>query len=236
MMIRRLATKYARRLGATRIANPNAVQRVPKKRKPKPAERPGWLPREMNMRILCNDMETFVTHCAAPIGILRISGTAEGVTGVAFLDGWEEHRASLRERVACPSVLRECAEQLLEYFCGMRKDLRALRVAPAGTEFQRSIWRALCAVPWGESMTYGELGRRCGYARAVRAVGAAVARNPIAIVIPCHRVMPANGAVGGYAWGAWRKRWLLRHETSHSALSPGEGGSTGGVGMTRRVL
>lgn len=216
MMIRRLATKYARRLGATRIAKPNAVQSVPKKRKPEPAERPGRLPKEMNMRILCNGMKTFVTHCAAPIGILRISGTTEGVTGVAFLDGWEEHRESLRERVACPSALRECVEQLQEYFGGRRKDLRALRIAPTGTEFQLSVWRALCAVPWGENMTYGDLGRRCGYARAARAVGAAVACNPLAIVIPCHRVVPADGAVGGYAWGAWRKRWLLRHEEVHT--------------------
>jgi len=61
-------------------------------------------------------------------------------------------------------------------------------------------------------MTYGELGRQCGYARAARAVGAAVACNPLAIVIPCHRMVPTGAAVGGYAWGIWRKRWLLRHE------------------------
>lgn len=181
-------------------------------------------------------METFVTHCAAPIGVLCISGTAEGVTSIAFLDGWEEHRESLQECAVCPSALQECVEQLREYFCGGRKDLRTLRIAPAGTEFQRSVWRALCAVPWGESMTYGELGRRCGYARAARAVGAAVACNPLAIVVPCHRIIPADGAVGGYVWGAWRKRWLLRHETLYPALSLGKGGPCGGVGMTRRVL
>lgn len=169
-------------------------------------------------------MDVFVTHCAAPIGILRISGTAEGVTGVAFLDGWEEHRKSLRECALCPSALSECAQQLQEYFGGKRKDLRALRIAPTGTEFQRSVWRALCAVPWGERLTYGELGRGCGYDCAARAVGAAVACNPLAVVIPCHRVVPADGAVGGYAWGAWRKRWLLRHEGAIPlSLLKGEG-------------
>ncbi len=159
-------------------------------------------------------MEIYVTHCASPIGILRMSGTDDGVTSVAFLDGWDEHHVRLRERERVPSPLEECREQLREYFGGKRKDLRTLRLAPTGTEFQRSVFGTLLAVPWGESMTYGELGRRCGYARAARAVGAAVACNPLAIVIPCHRVVPTSGAVGGYAWGTWRKRWLLRHEGS----------------------
>ncbi len=188
-------------------------------------------------------MEIAVTHHASPIGVLRISGTDDGVTSVAFLDGWDEHRMCLRERVRerVPSALRECVEQLQEYFCGRRKDMRALRIAPTGTEFQRSVWRTLLAVPWGESMTYGELGGRCGYARAARAVGAAVSCNPLAIVIPCHRVVPTGAAVGGYAWGTWRKRWLLRHEgimvreAPHPALSRGERDHDGGVGITREV-
>lgn len=158
-------------------------------------------------------MEVCVTHCASPIGILRISGTTEGVTGVTFLEGWEEHRACLRERTLSPSVLSECSEQLQEYFSGKRKDLRTLRIIPMGTEFQRSVWKTLFMVPWGENITYVELGRRLGYICAAQAIGAAVSYNPLAVIIPCHRVLPKEREeVGGYAWGTWRKRWLLRHE------------------------
>lgn len=158
-------------------------------------------------------MEVFTTHCASPIGILRISGTMEGVTDITFLDGWEEHRKSLQECTVCPSVLSECREQLREYFGGERRDLRTLRITPMGTEFQRSVWHTLLEVPFGESITYKELGKRIGYALAARAVGGAVARNPLAIIIPCHRVLPEKGGGrGGYVWGAWRKQWLLRHE------------------------
>ena len=154
-----------------------------------------------------------VTHCASPIGILRISGTADGVTGIAFLEGWEEHCGSLLKRTVCPPVLMECSQQLREYFSGKRKDLRTLCIAPIGTEFQRSVWNTLLGVPWGERITYKELGKRVGYALAAHAIVGAVSHNPLAIIIPCHRVLPkGEGEVGGYAWGTWRKRWLLRHE------------------------
>lgn len=133
--------------------------------------------------------------------------------GVAFLDGWEEHRACLRERTAPPSVLSECAEQLKEYFNGKRKDFRTLRIAPVGTAFQQSVWKALLGMSFGEGITYKDLGKKVGYALAAQAVGGAVARNPLAIIIPCHRVLSEDGGdVGGYAWGEGRKRWLLRHE------------------------
>lgn len=158
-------------------------------------------------------MDIFVTHCASPIGILRISGTAEGVTGVTFLEGWEEHRACLQERSVLPSALTECRSQLQEYFEGKRRDLRTVRVVPGGTDFQRSVWKALLRVPWGECITYKELGRQVGYPLAAHAIGGAVTHNPLAIIIPCHRVLPkSEGDRGGYAWGPWRKRWLLRHE------------------------
>lgn len=158
-------------------------------------------------------METFVTHCASPIGILRISGTVDGITGVTFLEGWEEHRACLQERSVLPSVLTECCLQLQEYFEGKRKDLRTVRVVPVGTDFQQSVWETLLRIPWGECMTYQELGRQVGYPLAAQAIGGAVSHNPLTIIIPCHRVLPnGEGEVGGYAWGAWRKRWLLRHE------------------------
>lgn len=158
-------------------------------------------------------METCTTHCASPIGVLRISGTVEGMTEVSFLDGWEEHRQNLQECTVCPSVLSECREQLREYFNGKRRDLRTLRIATVGTAFQQSVWGELLAIPWGAQITYKELGRRVGYPLAAQAVGGAVARNPLAIIIPCHRVLPEEGGgIGGYAWGAWRKQWLLRHE------------------------
>ena len=156
-------------------------------------------------------MEISVTHCASPIGVLQIRGTTEGVTGVTFLDGWDEHRACLRTCKGIPSVLLECTEQLQEYFDGKRKELGTVRVAPRGTEFQRSVWEIILDVPWGASITYREIGTSLGYTHAAQAVGAAVASNPLAVVLPCHRVLPKEG-VGGYVWGTWRKQWLLRHE------------------------
>lgn len=108
-------------------------------------------------------------------------------------------------------VLRESARQIDEFLRGAR-DAFDLPIAAEGTPFQRAVWSALRALPYGARVEYGELARRIGRPRAVRAVGAANAKNPLSIVVPCHRVIGAGGALTGYAGGLERKRWLLALE------------------------
>lgn len=124
---------------------------------------------------------------------------------VAAQAEWDEHE--------CAPV----AGQLAEYFAGARREFE-LELAPQGTVFQRRVWDELTKIPYGETVTYGELARRLELTpEAARAVGAANGTNPIAVVVPCHRVIGANGALTGYAYGLEYKRWLLELE---GALAP----------------
>jgi methylated-DNA-[protein]-cysteine S-methyltransferase len=101
-----------------------------------------------------------------------------------------------------------------EYFSGGRQSFD-LPLGLVGTGFERRVLRRLLAIPFGKTMTYGEVARSIGSPRAARAVGNAVRKNPLAILVPCHRVVPAGRGIGRYASGTWRKRWLLRHEASY---------------------
>jgi methylated-DNA-[protein]-cysteine S-methyltransferase len=106
-----------------------------------------------------------------------------------------------------------------EYFEGRRRDFEDLALAPEGTEFQREVWEALRRIPYGSFVSYGELARKVGRPRAVRAVGQANARNPIGIIQPCHRVVGSDGALVGFGGGLPMKAWLLRHEAAVAAGS-----------------
>lgn len=108
---------------------------------------------------------------------------------------------------------------LAEYFAGRRRSFEDLSLAPEGTAFQRSVWRALCDLPYASTTSYGELAARIGRPRSVRAVGQANARNPIGIVQPCHRVIGADGSLVGFGGGLPMKRWLLEHERRVAAES-----------------
>lgn len=99
-----------------------------------------------------------------------------------------------------------------DYFRGSPPDHRAIPLAPAGTAFQRQVWNLLLEIPWGETRSYGDIAREIADDMSPQAVGGAVGRNPIAIIIPCHRVIGAKGGLTGYAWGLEKKRWLLQHE------------------------
>ena len=107
------------------------------------------------------------------------------------------------------------------YFAGDRRALDAIAVDPAGTPFQKAVWKLLREIPVGETRTYGELAKQLN--SSPRAVGSANGRNPIALVIPCHRVIARGGALSGYAWGVHRKRWLLQHELTSSPASASTG-------------
>lgn len=115
-------------------------------------------------------------------------------------------------RVESDPVLDEAARQLTEYFASERTEFD-LPLRPIGTEFQRRVWQALRDIPFGQTWSYGELAEHIGSPTASRAVGLANGRNPISIVIPCHRVIGANGSMTGYGGGIERKRWLLSHES-----------------------
>lgn len=144
----------------------------------------------------------------SPVGPLTIVASATAVHAIHFgdtsplADSRTDHRQPL---------VAAAAAQLAEYFAGARRDF-ALPLDGAGTAFQRDVWRALVAIPYGVTCGYGELAARLGRPSASRAVGAANGRNPIAIVVPCHRVIGKDGTLTGYGGGMANKRWLLDHE------------------------
>lgn len=146
-------------------------------------------------------------HLETPLGILEISGSEKGIRSVSFLDAMEVGRS---EEV--PKPLQVCLQQLQEYFEGRRTEF-SLPLDPEGTEFQKRVWNRLLEIPYGETLTYGQQSAELGDVKAIRAVAAANGRNPLAIIIPCHRVIGADGSLTGYAGGLWRKKWLLDHET-----------------------
>ena len=145
-------------------------------------------------------------HLETPLGILEITGSEKGIRSVSFLNEIEVSRS---EEV--PEPLRACNQQLEEYFEGLRKEF-SLPLDPEGTEFQKRVWNRLLQIRYGETLTYGQQSAELGDMKAIRAVAAANARNPLAILIPCHRVIGADGSLTGYAGGLWRKKWLLDHE------------------------
>ena len=111
-----------------------------------------------------------------------------------------------------PQILKEPATQLKEYFEGKRREF-SLKLNPVGTVFQKKVWNALLEVPYGKTLSYFELSEKIGDVKAIRAVAAANGKNPIWIVIPCHRIIGSDGSLTGYAGGLHRKKWLLDHES-----------------------
>jgi methylated-DNA-[protein]-cysteine S-methyltransferase len=163
-----------------------------------------------------------VDHLATPIGEALLVSDEQG--RLCALD-WQDHAPRLREflrrrygAVALePGRASSATVQALEgYFAGELDRLEEIRCAPAGTPFQLAVWSALRDIPAGRTSSYGALAARVGRPRAVRAVGHANGANPIGIVIPCHRLVGAHGALTGYGGGLPRKRWLLAHEAAHA--------------------
>jgi methylated-DNA-[protein]-cysteine S-methyltransferase len=146
---------------------------------------------------------TYFTIHPSPVGPLLMTTDGMHLTGVLF-DAPEPHVEWKRGH----PVLDDAGRQLAEYFDGERRDFD-LALAPTGTDFQRSVWEALRGIPYGQTISYGELARRVGNPKASRAVGLANGRNPIVVIVPCHRVIGANGTLTGYGGGLDRKRLLL---------------------------
>ena len=161
---------------------------------------------------------TAQTTILTPLGRMLLARTAKGLAGVWF-EGQKHHPAPL----AVPhqpddALLRRAAAQLRAYFSG---DALAFDVPLdlQGTPFQRSVWQALLAIPAGETRSYGALAKALGSASAVRAVGGAVGRNPVSVIVPCHRVVGSDGSLTGYAGGVDRKRALLALEQAAEGVS-----------------
>ena len=152
------------------------------------------------------------TRFESPIGELLLTASDSALTAVWFPGSGDVTAAPANDgRGPANAVLTRACEQLAEYFAGRRTTF-AVPLEPAGTPFQRRVWDALRAIPYGTTLSYSDLARRLGDVRATRAVGAANGRNPIPIIVPCHRVVGADGSLTGFGGGLDRKRWLLEHE------------------------
>jgi len=141
-----------------------------------------------------------------PLGWAKIEGDLEGLRSISILD---DKPVEINEM---PELLEDAAYQLKEYFKGQRKDFQ-LELNPQGTDFQRRVWQELKTIPFGKQISYLELSKKLGDVKAIRAVAAANGKNPLWIVIPCHRVIGSKGDLVGYAGGLHRKKWLLNHES-----------------------
>jgi methylated-DNA-[protein]-cysteine S-methyltransferase len=151
----------------------------------------------------------------SPIGPLLIAGDAHAVTRIAFPKNGRLARPQPGSTESARGPIGEAMRQLREYFSGNRREFD-LPLAPEGTAFQKMVWRGLQEIPYGETISYGELARRVGNPKASRAVGAANGKNPLPIVVPCHRVIGASGKLGGFGGGLPVKQALLAIETQAS--------------------
>jgi methylated-DNA-[protein]-cysteine S-methyltransferase len=159
----------------------------------------------------------FQNYCSSPLGEVLLAASEQGLAGVWFVQG-QQHMpdtSAWRTNEAHPT-LKTAAQQLTEYFSGQRHTFDVPIHSAWGTPFQRAVWQALQRIPYGHTSTYGEIARAIGNANAVRAVGAAIGQNPHTIIVPCHRVVGANGSLTGFAGGLDRKTFLLAHENAHT--------------------
>jgi methylated-DNA-[protein]-cysteine S-methyltransferase len=152
----------------------------------------------------------------SPVGPLLLAGTAQALTGVHFQAGPCPRRPAKEWRHEAAPFVR-AQTQLMEYFCSARRTFE-LPLAPEGTPFQLRVWRALCMIPYGETLSYGELARRLGLLNGARAVGLANGANPLPIVVPCHRVIGSDGTLTGFGGGLHIKRSLLALEGAACAV------------------
>ena len=158
------------------------------------------------------DPSTVQARYESPLGAMVVAATSRGLAGV-----WFEGQRHMPDHSAWPlqpahPVLRQAIAQLADYFAGKRAAFDLPLDLQGGTSFQQAVWQALLAIPAGGTTSYGVLSQRIGKPAAVRAVGAAVGRNPVSIIVPCHRVLGSNGSLTGYAGGLERKSALLQLE------------------------
>lgn len=147
-------------------------------------------------------MET--VYINSPLGITKVSGNKSGISEISV--GYEEPIST-----QIPKNLQQAVNELEEYFNGNRSEF-TFQLNPKGTDFQQKVWKELLQIPYGKTTSYLELSKKIGDVKAIRAVASANGKNPLWIVVPCHRVIGSDGSLTGYAGGLWRKQWLLEHE------------------------
>ncbi|MDU8884592.1 methylated-DNA--[protein]-cysteine S-methyltransferase [Yeosuana sp. MJ-SS3] len=155
-------------------------------------------------------METCII--SSPLGFTKIVGDIDGISTITVLNSEEKITDVI------PLELEDCVFQLREYFDGKRKGFN-LKLNPSGTDFQRTVWDALLNIPYGKTISYLDLSKQLGDVKAIRAVASANGKNPLWIVVPCHRVIGSDGNLTGYAGGLHRKQWLLEHESPYKQQS-----------------
>ncbi|HSD13249.1 MAG TPA: methylated-DNA--[protein]-cysteine S-methyltransferase [Flavobacterium sp.] len=147
----------------------------------------------------------------SPLGITKIQGDTDGIAVVSVVSEGDVS-------ITIPESLQEAALQLQEYFEGKRTEF-SFQLNPKGTEFQQKVWKALLEIPYGKTTSYLDLSKKLGDVKAIRAVASANGKNPLWVVVPCHRVIGSDGSLTGYAGGLWRKKWLLEHENPEKQQS-----------------
>jgi methylated-DNA-[protein]-cysteine S-methyltransferase len=151
-------------------------------------------------------------YIKTPLGIAAISGDVNGVSTVSILEIEKEVSTVI------PEELQLVVRELHEYF-ELKRSVFTFKLNPSGTAFQQRVWEALAQIPFGKTLSYLELSKQLGDVKAIRAVASANGKNPLWIVVPCHRVIGSDGSLTGYAGGLWRKKWLLEHEHPSSQQS-----------------
>mgnify|MGYP001823535583 FL=1 len=149
---------------------------------------------------------------SSPLGYTKIVGDVDGISSVIVVNSEEKITDII------PEILEDCTIQLKEYFEGTRKEF-SLKLNPLGTNFQMKVWKQLEQIPYGKSISYLELSKQLGDPKAIRAVANANGKNPLWIIVPCHRVIGSDGSLTGYAGGLHRKQWLLNHESPYKQQS-----------------
>ena len=149
--------------------------------------------------------QTKIRYTSSPIGTIELQERNGFLSDLNF----REKEATGKDETS--PLLSSCVKQLTEYFAGKRTEFD-IPLALEGTVFQREVWDALRTIPFGHTATYREIARKISRPSAVRAVGAANGANPVSIIVPCHRIVGADGSLTGYGGGLWRKKWLLEHE------------------------
>lgn len=144
---------------------------------------------------------------STPIGFIEVNGDEDGLASVVFLDSDD---CAVSESIS--RELKDAVEQLREYFDGKREEF-SLKLSPKGTDFQKRVWKRLQEIPFGKTTSYQQMANQLGDPKVIRAAASANGKNPISIIIPCHRVIGSDGSLTGYAGGLHRKKWLLEHET-----------------------
>ena len=147
-----------------------------------------------------------IAYYKTPIGTAKIIGNKEGIISVSVIED------KIKTSTKISKCLKSCIVQLDEYFEGNRTQFD-LKLNPQGTDFQKKVWDELLNIPFGKTRSYLEQTKKIGDPKAIRAVASANGRNPIWIIIPCHRVIGSDGSLTGYGGGIWRKKWLLEHES-----------------------